>query len=87
MLKKDFNHEWTCRPLSREGEKIPVTLPYDAMRTEKRTPESMGEGNIGWFEGGDYEYEKVLTLSAGDLKTRMVLEFETVYHGSQVWIG
>ena len=87
MLKKDFNHEWTCRPLSREGEKIPVTLPYDAMRTEKRTPESMGEGNIGWFEGGDYEYERVLTLSAEDLKTRMVLEFETVYHGSQVWIG
>ena len=87
MLKKDFNHEWICRPLSREGEKVPVTLPYDAMRTEKRTPESMGEGNIGWYEGGDYEYERILTLSQEDLKSRMVLEFETVYRNSEVWVG
>ena len=87
MLRKDFNHEWTCRPLSREGEKVPVTLPYDAMRTEKRTPESMGEGNIGWYEGGDYEYERILTLSSEDLKSRMVLEFETVYRNSEVWIN
>ena len=87
MLRKDLNHEWTCRCLSREGDPVPVTLPHDAMRTEDRTSASMGEGNIGWFEGGDYEYERVLTLTAEDLKTRMVLEFETVYRNSEVWIN
>ena len=87
MLKKDFNHDWTCTPLSREGEAVRVTLPYDAMRTEKRIPESTGEGSIGWFEGGDYEYERVLTLSEEDLKTRMVLEFESVYRNSQVYMN
>ena len=53
MRKMGFNQGWTCRPLSREGNAVPVTLPHDAMRTETRTPLSLGEGNIGYFEGGD----------------------------------
>lgn len=40
----------------RTGEK--VTLPHDAMRSEQRSEESQGEGNIGWYIGGDYEYTK-----------------------------
>ena len=54
MRKMDFNRDWTCKPLSREGDAVPVTLPHDAMRTEARVPTSLGEANIGWFEGGDY---------------------------------
>ena len=63
MKRYDFNREWTCRPLTRPGEAIPVTLPHDAMRTEERVKSSLGEGNIGWFEGGDYEYKKCFTLA------------------------
>ena len=43
MKRLDFNHGWTCQPLSRAGEALSVTLPHDAMRTEKRTPDSAGK--------------------------------------------
>ncbi|MBR2766430.1 MAG: DUF4982 domain-containing protein [Blautia sp.] len=87
MRKTDFNHGWTCRPLSREGEAIPVTLPHDAMRTEARVPTSLGEGNIGWFEGGDYEYSKSFTLPAELMDQKLLLEFESVYHNAEVWLN
>ena len=44
MKKWDFNSGWTCRSLSRPGDAVPVTLPHDAMRTENRVPDSIGEG-------------------------------------------
>ena len=50
MLKLDFNRRCTCRTLSREVEAVAVTLPHDAMRTERRVSTSLGEGNIGWLE-------------------------------------
>ena len=65
MKKTDFNTGWTCRALKPGAEAIPVSLPHDAMRTESRVSTSLGEGNIGWFEGGDYEYRKLFTLDAG----------------------
>ena len=84
MKRYDFNTGWTCRPLSREGEAIYVTLPHDAMRTERRIPTSVGEGNIGWFEGGDYEYKKVFSVPAELEGQKLVLEFESVYHNAEV---
>lgn len=87
MRKLSFMENWTCRPLSREGEELPVTLPHDAMRTEARTPASRGEGNIGWFEGGDYEYRKRFTVPAELRDKLLTLEFESVYHNAEVWIN
>ncbi len=58
MKKTDFNRGWTCRCLTRPDEQIPVTLPHAAMRAEPRANDSAGEGNIGWYIGGDYEYTK-----------------------------
>lgn len=58
MQKIDFNKDWMCRCLTRDEEAYPVTLPHDAMLSEPRTQESTGEGNIGWYIGGDYEYTK-----------------------------
>ena len=87
MKKLDFNHDWTVRPLSRAGEACPVTLPHDAMITEPRTADSMGEGNIGWFTGGDYEYKKKFTIP-DELKDRkLILEFESVYKNAEVTIN
>ena len=87
MQRLDFNSGWTCRPLSREGEAVPVTLPHDAMRTEARVPTSLGEGNIGYFEGGDYEYRKSFALSEALKGRQLTLEFEGVYHNAEVWLN
>ena len=54
MQKIDFNKDWICRCLTRDEAAYPVTLPHDAMLSEPRTRESTGEGNIGWYIGGDY---------------------------------
>ena len=87
MLKQSFMEGWTCRPLSHEGEELPVSLPHDAMRTESRTTASRGEGNIGWFEGGDYEYKKRFTVPDEWKGKKLTLEFESVYHNAEVWIN
>ncbi|MBR6954080.1 MAG: DUF4982 domain-containing protein [Clostridia bacterium] len=84
MRRLDFNTGWTCCPLSRAGEAVPVTLPHDAMRTEQRLPTSTGEGNIGWFEGGDYLYRKVFTLPEEARGQHLELQFEGVYHGAEI---
>ena len=87
MKRLDFNTGWICRPLSRPGEAVPVTLPHDAMRTEQRIPSSLGESNIGYFEGGDYEYKKSFSLPEELAGKHLVLEFESVYHNAEVWIN
>ena len=87
MKRYDFNTGWTCRALKPGAEAIPVTLPHDAMRTEARLNTSLGEGNIGWFEGGDYEYRKCFTLSEEQRNKKLLLEFESVYHNAEVWLN
>lgn len=87
MKKTDFNTGWTCRPLSREGETIPVLLPHDAMRTENRVPDSIGEGNIGWFEGRDYEYRKVFAIPEEARGKHLELQFEGVYHDPEITVN
>ncbi|HAE45219.1 MAG TPA: glycoside hydrolase family 2, partial [Lachnospiraceae bacterium] len=87
MKKIDFNSGWTCRSLKEGREAVPVMLPHDAMRTESRVRTSLGEGNIGWFEGGDYEYRKVFTLQPALADQNLLLEFEGVYHNAEVWVN
>jgi beta-galactosidase len=86
MKRYDFNQDWTCKSL-KTGKTIPVTLPHDAMRTERRVNTSLGEGNIGWFEGGDYEYRKTFTPGPELAGKKLLLEFESVYHNAEVWIN
>ena len=62
MQRIDFNKGWMCKCLTRDEAAYPVTLPHDAMLSEPRTQESTGEGNIGWYIGGDYEYTKKFTV-------------------------
>ena len=87
MKKTDFNTGWTCRALKPGAEAIPVSLPHDAMRTESRVSTSLGEGNIGWFEGGDYEYRKLFTSDASLAEKYLFLEFESVYHNAEVYLN
>jgi len=87
MKKMDFNRDWLVRPLSREGEEMPVQLPHDAMRTEERTSKSVGEGNIGWFEGGDYAYRKTFFVPEEARGKHLELEFEGVYHDPEIRVN
>lgn len=87
MKRFDFNHDWTCLSLKPGSTPVPVTLPHDAMRTEARVSTSLGEGNIGWFEGGDYEYRKSFTLTDEQKGNTLLLEFESVYHNAEVYLN
>ncbi len=87
MKKTDFNRDWTCRCLTRDEEEYPVTLPHDAMISEPRSEESRGEGNIGWYIGGDYEYKKKFILPLDRAGKKNILEFESVYHDAEVYIN
>jgi len=87
MKRYDFNSGWSCRPFGSKTEAIPVSLPHDAMRTEERVETSVGEGNIGWYAGGDYEYRKTFRVDAEWKEKELLLEFESVYHNAEVWIN
>ena len=87
MKKLDFNGDWTCRSLKGDLEAYPVRLPHDAMRAERRVPDSLGEGNISFFEGGDYEYRKVFTMPEEAKGKHLELEFEGVYHDAEITVN
>lgn len=87
MKKTDFNKGWFCRCLTRDGAAYPVTLPHDAMRSEKRSADSVGGNNIGWYEGGDYEYTKSFFVPDEQRGKVTVFEFEGVYRNAEVYIN
>ena len=87
MQKIDFNKDWICRCLTRDEAAYPVTLPHDAMLSEPRTQESTGEGNIGWYIGGDYEYTKNFFVPEEYKDKKVLIEFEGIYHNGEVYIN
>lgn len=87
MKQIDFNHGWSCRSLSRPGEAVAVTLPHDAMLSEPRAEESVAEGNIGWYVGGDYEYRKTFDAPEDWRGKALLLEFEGVMRDAEVYIN
>ena len=87
MQKIDFNKDWICRCLTRDEDAYPVTLPHDAMLSEPRTQESTGEGNIGWYIGGDYEYTKNFFVPEEYKDKKVLIEFEGIYHNGEVYIN
>ena len=87
MIWKLFHKGWTCKHLYDDGPGIPVRLPDDAMLREKRSEDAAGGLNISWFEGHDYLYRNVLTLSENEANQHHVLEFEGVYRKAEVMIN
>lgn len=86
MKKIAFNDNWIFIS-SRNQEKQTVSLPHDAALREKRTADSAGGVNTGWFEGADYVYEKQFDSSLTEGCTYVVLEFEGVYRNAEVYIN
>ena len=87
MKRISFNDGWTVARAQTPQQKSPVTIPHDAMLSEKRTELSAGGKNTGWYEGYDYLYEKTFTPTADQTAGVMVLEFEGVYRCAEVWLN
>ena len=87
MKKTTFNEDWTVRCLTRDEEPRKVTIPHDAMISEPRTPDSRGEGNIGWYIGGDYEYTRTFDVPESMRDQKVLFEFEGVYQQAEVFIN
>lgn len=87
MKKIDFNEGWTCRCMTRDEQEYAVTLPHDAMIREPRNELSKGEGNTGWYIGGDYEYKKRFVMPKEAEGSDILIEFESVYHNAEVFIN
>ena len=76
MKRISFNTDWTCNGRS-------VTLPHDAMITEKRAADA-SDGGHGYFPGGVYTYEKKFTAPAEWAGKTVLAEFEGVYKNAAV---
>lgn len=87
MKKIDFNSSWTYCRAGEEAAKQEVTIPHDAMISEKRTQDSAGGINTGWFEGYDYIYEKEFEISEEYKGKEISFEFEGVYHNAEVYLN
>ncbi len=82
-MELNFNQGWRFR---REGGAWEnVTLPHDAMITEKRSAAAPGGVNSGYFPGGKYEYEK--RFSVADPDKSHVLHLEGVYQNCIVLVN
>ena len=87
MKKTDFNKGWEVRCVTTGSGFKAVSIPHDAMISEPRIAESIGEGNIGFYAGYDYEYRKVLEVPEEEQGKTQLLEFEGVYHNAEVYIN
>lgn len=86
MNRMEFNEGWLfCR--QGEVDRIPVTLPHDAMIHEQRVADAPGGSGHGYFPGGVYVYEKSFTAPADWADKTVMLEFEGVYRHSTVCIN
>ena len=74
-MKTSIDQGWLFSHIG-EKEKIKVDLPYDAMLREERGIDAPGGDKVGFFFGGDYLYEKDLSLSKDKV---YYLDIEGVY--------
>ena len=85
-MKLDFCKDWTVKPLGSEDAPQHVTIPHDAMITEKRIRTARSSKNVGWYEGLDYLYEKHFTVPEIYEGKKTFLKCESVYLTSSLTI-
>ena len=81
-----FNDNWTFYKDGNEQNKIVLSLPHDAMLSEKRDIDNPGGTNISYFAGGKYIYEKDFELHLKE-KEKAYFEFEGIYYHSIIYIN
>lgn len=87
MKKIDFNADWEYEVLTNRAEhpgREKITLPHDAMLHEKRTENSPGAQNTGYFEGNDYLYCKSFWVPENWREKHILIEFEGIYRNADI---
>lgn len=87
MKPVNFNCDWRVRRIDSESEERTVTLPHDAMLVEGRSEDSLGEHNISYFIGGDYEYIKNFDAPKEWENKDVYFEFEGVYQKAEIYLN
>jgi beta-galactosidase len=87
MIRESFNSNWFFCKEGNSNEKLPITLPHDAMLYEKRDPKTENGFNTGYFPGGVYHYSKVFYVPQEYQEKNVLFEFEGVYMNSQVYLN
>lgn len=64
-----------------------VTLPHDAMISEKPYAESKNGNNTGFRDGKNYVYVKIFTAEEEDLYKENILKFEGSYMNTFVYVN
>lgn len=81
----DFNDNWQL--IKENGQWETVTLPHDAMLTEKRYAACRNAVQSGYFPGGKYRYRKEFLLEKEQLGKTIELFFEGVYRNAEVSVN
>ena len=86
MKKYDFNRAWTVQ---KAGEQVSheVSLPHDAMLSEKRCKDAKPSGACGYFQGGRYVYRKQFTVPKEWESKTLIMECEGVYQNASVLVN
>lgn len=89
MKKISFHQDWTFSGTDRIRGRVlkKVQLPHDASIEMVRNPSEASGGANGYFQQGNYIYEKCLDSSDFSEDARVILEFEGVYHNASVYIN
>lgn len=81
----DFNQDWYFQ--NKEGKKISVNLPHDAMIHEERSRRTNNGNRSGYYPGGCYQYSKRFTLSQDIGGKQILVRFEGAYGYTTVTIN
>ena len=88
MQARKFNDNWRYRRIDNDSEEYTlVTLPHDAMLHEGRSEDALGEHNVSYFLGGDYEYVKEFDVPEEWADRDVYFEFEGVYRNAEIYIN
>lgn len=86
MKKVKLNEGWLFHSDIDPVERA-VTLPYDAMRYEKRIKGLRNGAATGYYPGGLYTYTKVIQISEQEINKKVYLEFCGIYQKSSIYLN
>ena len=85
MKRTDFCQGWTYRVWGVPGG-APVSLPHDYSQHLPRSAASKSGSAGGWFQGANIIYDKEIDVTEELLSQRVMLEFEGVLPGAEVYL-
>jgi beta-galactosidase len=92
VQRTSFNDGWAVRPkrsfidaFGPPHQWEVVRLPHDAMMSQTRTADAPAA--VGYFPGGDWEYQKTFFVPETHRGKIVFVEFEGVYRGAMVYVN